>query len=119
MAAPEIRTVAALLPMTSATAAPAVSTGMSGTLFSEMALASMVGRAISSTVSPGARERIGATAWAYPAPPPRSPCGGPMTGISSEICELAELLGKLGVLRDSGILTDEEFNEQKHRLLAR
>jgi PPE-repeat protein len=118
MAAPEIRTVAALLPMTSATAAPAVSTGMSGTLFSEMALASMVGRAIGSTVSPGARERMGVTARAYSAPPPRSP-GGPMTGISAEICELAELLGKLGGLRDSGILTDEEFNEQKHRLLAR
>ena len=118
MAAPEIRTVAALLPMTSATAAPAVSTGMSGTLFSEMALASMAGRAIGCTVSPGALERIGATTRAYPAPSPRSP-GGPMKGITAEICELAEALGKLGVLRDSGILTDEEFNEQKHRLLAR
>jgi hypothetical protein len=42
-----------------------------------------------------------------------------MTGIAAEIGELADLLGKLGVLRDSGILTDEEFNEQKRRLLAR
>jgi hypothetical protein len=118
IAAPEIRTVAALLPMTSATAAPAVSTGMSGTLFSEMALASMAGRVIGGTVRPGARERIAATTREYPAPSPRSP-GAPMTGITAEICELAEALGKLGVLRDSGILTDEEFNEQKHRLLAR
>src|SRR6516165_1271536 len=110
MAAPEIRTVAALLPMTSATGAPAVSTGMSGTLFSEMALASMAGRAIGCTVSPGAWERIGATTRTYTAPPPKSP-GAPMTGITAEICELAELLGKLGGLRDSGILTDEEFNE--------
>lgn len=27
--------------------------------------------------------------------------------------EVAELLSKLGPLRDSGILTGEEFNEQK------
>ena len=70
------------------------------------------------TVSPGARERIGATARACPAPSPRS-LGGPMTGIAAEISELAEVLGKLGVLRDSGILTDKEFNEQKQRLLVR
>ena len=118
MAAPEIRTVAALLPMTSATAAPAVSTGMSGTLFSEMALASMAGRAIGCTVSPGARERMGATARACPAPSPRSPGDSMTTAVAAEINELAEVLGKLGALRDSGVLTDEEFNEQKHRLLG-
>jgi hypothetical protein len=118
MAAPEIRTVAALLPMTSATAAPAVSTGMSGMVFSEMALASMAGRAIGGIVSPAARERVGATTRAYTAPSPSSP-GGPMTtAIAAEISELTELLGKLGALRDSGILTNEEFNEQKHRLLG-
>jgi hypothetical protein len=32
--------------------------------------------------------------------------------------EVAELLSKLGALRDSGILTSEEFNEQKRRLLG-
>ncbi|WP_232079081.1 SHOCT domain-containing protein [Mycobacterium florentinum] len=32
--------------------------------------------------------------------------------------EFAELLGKLGELRDAGLLTDEEFNEQKQRLLG-
>jgi hypothetical protein len=42
-----------------------------------------------------------------------------MTGIAAEIDELTELLGKLGALRDSGILTNEEFNEQKQRLLVR
>ena len=118
MAAPEIRAVALALPITSATAAPAMWTGTSGTLLSEMALASMAGRVIGGTVRRGAPERAGATTRAYPAPLPRSP-GGPMKGITAEICELAEALGKLGVLRDSGILTDEEFNEQKHRLLAR
>jgi hypothetical protein len=42
-----------------------------------------------------------------------------MTGIAAEIEKLAELLGKLGELRDSGLLTDEEFIEQKQRLLVR
>ena len=49
-------------------------------------------------------------------PPPSSP-GGPITGIAAETRELAGLLGELGVLRDSGILTDEEFNGQKQLLL--
>ena len=76
-----------------------------------MALASMAGRAIGGPVSPGNRERIAATTRACPAPSLRSP-GGPTTGIA-EMREVAELLGKLGSLRDSGILTGEEFNEQK------
>ena len=77
----------------------------------------MVGRAIGGPVSPGRWERIGATTRACPAPSLRSP-GGPMTGIAAEIRERAELLCKLGVLRDSGILTDKEFNEQKRCLLG-
>jgi PPE-repeat protein len=116
-AAPAIRLAAAALPATSLGAAPEVFAGSPGSLFSEMALASMAGRAIGGTVSPGRRERIGATARACPAPSPKSPAG-PITGFA-EIRELTELLGKLGVLRDSGILTDDEFNEQKQRLLVR
>jgi PPE-repeat protein len=115
-AAPAIRLAAVALPATSLGAAPEVFAGSPGSLFSEMALASMAGRAIGGTVSPGRRERIGATTRACPAPSPNLP-GGPVTGLA-EIRELTELLGKLGVLRDSGILTDEEFNEQKHRLLV-
>jgi len=42
-----------------------------------------------------------------------------MTEITAEIREFAELVARLGALRDSGLLTDEEFNEQKHRLLSR
>jgi hypothetical protein len=38
--------------------------------------------------------------------------GGPVTGIGAELRELAEL-------RDSGILTDEEFSELKRRVLGR
>ena len=42
-----------------------------------------------------------------------------MTVIADHIREFAELLVKLGDLRDSGLLTDDEFNEQKERLLTR
>ncbi len=118
VAAPAIRLAAVALPATGLGAAPEVFAGGPGSLFSEMALASMAGRAIAGPLSPGGRERIGATTRACPAPSPRSP-GGPMTGIAAEINELAELLGKLGVLRDSGLLTAEEFNGQKQRLLVR
>jgi hypothetical protein len=103
---------------TTSLGAPEVFAGSPGSLFSEMALASMAGRAIGGTVSPGARERIGATTRACPAPTPESP-SGPMTGIAAEIREFTELLAKLGVLRDSGLLTEEEFSEQKQRLLGR
>jgi PPE-repeat protein len=115
-AAPAIRLATVALPATSLGAVPEVFAGSSGSLFGELALASMAGRAIGGTVSPGRWERIGATARACPAPSPRSP-GGPMTGIAAEISERAEVLGKLGVLRESGILTDEEFNQQKQLLL--
>jgi PPE-repeat protein len=117
-AAPAIRLAAVALPATGLGAAPEVFAGSPGSLFSEMALASMAGRAMGGPVSPGRRERIGATTRACPAPSPRSP-GGPMPGIAAEMRELTELLCELGALRDSGILTDEEFNEQKGRLLGR
>jgi hypothetical protein len=32
--------------------------------------------------------------------------------------EITDVLGKLAELRDSGALTDQEFNEQKQRLLG-
>jgi PPE-repeat protein len=115
-AAPALRLAAVALPETSLCAAPEVFAGCPGSLFSEMALASMAGRAIGNPVSPGHRERIGATTRVRPAPSSRSP-GSPMTGLA-EVRERAELLCKLGVLRDSGILTIEEFNEQKRCLLG-
>jgi PPE-repeat protein len=117
-AAPEIRLAALALPASSLGAAPEVFAGSPGSLFSEMTLASMAGRAISGTASPGCRERIAAPTRARLAPTRTSP-SGPMPGIAAEIREFAELLGKLGDLRDSGLLTDEEFNKQKERLLAR
>jgi PPE-repeat protein len=118
-AAPAIRLAAVAfptLPATSLGAAPEAFAGGPGSLFSQMALASMAGRAIGGPVGPGHRERIAANTRPYPTPSPGSP-GGPTTRIT-EMRELAELLGKFGVLRDSGILTSEEFNEQKRRLLG-
>jgi hypothetical protein len=121
-AVPEIRLSALALPATSLGAVPEVFAASPGSLFGEMTLASMAGRALCGTASPGARERVGATTRACPAPSPRSP-GSPMTvtgaGIAAEIREFAELVDKLGTLRDSGLLAEEEFNEQKQRLLGR
>ena len=113
-AAPTIRLAVAALPTTSLSATP---TGP-GSLFSEMALASMAGRAIGDTVSPGRRERLKATTGVPAALPKTSP-GGPATGIAAELREVAQVLREIGALRDSGILTDEEFSEQKRRLLGR
>jgi PPE-repeat protein len=110
-AAPAIRPVAAVLPGTSLGAAAEIEASSSGSLFREMALASMAGRAISGTAFMGRRERVGATPQAHAMPPQSSP-GGPARGIAAELRELADL-------RNSGILTDEEFSEQKRRLLGR
>jgi PPE-repeat protein len=110
-AAPAIRPVAAALPGTSLGAAAEIEASSSGSLFREMALASMAGRAISGTAFMGRRERVGATPQAHAMPPQSSP-GGPARGIAAELRELADL-------RNSGILTDEEFSEQKRRLLGR
>jgi PPE-repeat protein len=125
MAAPEIRLSAVALPATSLGAAAEASAGSAGSVFSQMALAGMAGRAMAGTTGTGAgtgrRERIGERVGAptnkpaepqqpeSPAPP-KSPPGGPITSIAAELRELASL-------RDSGILTDEEFTEQKRRLL--
>jgi PPE-repeat protein len=110
-AAPAIRLAAVALPATSLSAAPEILAGSPGSLFSEMALASMAQRAIGGTVGPGSGKHVGATTGARPAPPQSLP-GGPVTGIGAELRELAEL-------RDSGILTDEEFSELKRRVLGR
>jgi hypothetical protein len=44
--------------------------------------------------------------------------GDPVAGITAELRERAELLRELATLRDSGILTDEEFSKEKRRLLG-
>ncbi len=124
-AAPQMRLSAVALPATSLGAAAEASAGSAGSVFSQMALAGMAGRAMAGTTGTGGgtgrRERIGERVGAptnkpaeppqpEPPAPPQSPPGGPITSIAAELRELASL-------RDSGILTDEEFTEQKRRLL--
>jgi len=110
-APPAIRLAAAALPATNLSGAPEVFAGNPGSLFSGTAPASMAGRAIGGTASPGNRGQGGPANRARPAPPQSLP-GSPIRGIAAELRELAEL-------RDLGILTDEEFSEQKRRLLGR
>ena len=81
-------------------------------LRSEMAMASMAGSAVGGSVSPRARELLGATGGQrakLPGPPPANP----VTGAAAE-----HLRGlALAVLHDAGILSDEEFTE-KRRLVS-
>lgn len=118
VAAPEIRLAAVTLPSTSLGAAPEVMAASPGSLFSEMTLANMASRAISGTTTRGCQERTGSISRSRPVSTPTSPSGHGTT-IAADIREFAEALVTLGDLRDSGLLTDEEFNDQKERLLAR
>jgi hypothetical protein len=100
-------------------------------MLSEVALSSMVGRAMAGTVESGvsrtdkaskgarAAARAGAPATtkdtagtadkdAAPQDKPRAV----VTGVAAELREFTKL-------RDEGILTDEEYTEQKNRLLGR
>jgi PPE-repeat protein len=118
VAAPEIRLAALTSPTASMAAAPEVMAASSpGSLFSEMTLANMASRAICGTPIPGRQERAGSTSRVRP---PQSPSSSSERGkaIAADIHKFAEALIKLGDLRDSGLLTDEEFNQQKERLLA-
>ncbi|MGA9493889.1 MAG: PPE domain-containing protein [Mycobacterium sp.] len=121
VAAPEIRLAALTLPASSLGAAPEVMAASSpGTLFTEMTLANMAGRAISGTPTPGrAQQRVASFAGIRPvSAAPASPTGH-KAAMAADVHEFAEALMKLGDLRDSGLLTDEEFTKEKDRLLAR
>lgn len=110
-AAPAYRPVALALPASAAGLATNVAAGSSAGLFGDMALAGMAGRALGSTAGLRRRDR-GALSADEPAEPRERATEGPITGIAAELRELAGL-------RDSGILTDEEFAQQKQRLLGR
>ncbi len=131
---PAVRPVAYTLPTLppgaaspAAAAAETASTLASSPTLGEMALAGMAGRAMAGTVAGGGksagkavgRGRVkadsgakadGATDQASEVPQekPRTV----VTGVAAELREFANL-------RDEGILTDEEYNEQKNRLLGR
>jgi len=126
--APEIRSLSYTKPLVGPAfgGAPAASLSGAGTAFSQMALAGMGGSALAGSVSRG-RGGADADSSARVAMPQRaagdaatdSPTGdtegspGPsMMGIAAEIREFAEL-------RDRGLITNDEYNEQKMRLLGR
>ncbi|GFG72100.1 PPE family protein, SVP subgroup [Mycolicibacter senuensis] len=122
--APEIKTLSYTTPLAGpgVGAAPAGSLAGAGSAFSQMALAGMGGSALAGSVSRG---RGGAdpapkvempqpAASATPAASGDAESGpGPTAmGIAAEIREFAEL-------RDRGLITNDEYNEQKMRLLGR
>lgn len=133
-ATPAVRPVAYTLPAlggtaSSATAVPAAGAG-TGTMLAQMAMAGMAGRAMAGTVGTGrsagkevtkttgsARTRTAVTAGDKAAPGENgaAPSDKPravVTGVAAELREFTKL-------RDEGILTDEEYTEQKNRLLGR
>src|SRR5271166_217148 len=136
VATPAVRPISYTLPALPATTASATARdaveGGSGSTLSQMALAGMAGRAMAGTVGTGdsrgagktpkganAAARTGSAATtkdsvatadkdAAPQDKPRAV----VTGVAAELREFAKL-------RDEGILTDEEYTEQKNRLLGR
>ncbi|BBX46212.1 PPE family protein [Mycobacterium cookii] len=121
VAAPEIRLAALTSPSAGLAAAPEVMAASSpGSLFSEMALANMAGRAIGGTPTPGRpQQRVVSAAGVRAASATSASSTGHKAAIAADVHEFAEALIKLGDLRDSGLLTDEEFSKEKDRLLAR
>jgi PPE-repeat protein len=135
VATPAVRPVAYTLPALPATptasAGPAGGAGSSSTL-SEMALAGMAGRAMAGTMGTGGGRgggkgakgaQVAARSGAPPATGDSAKADGQseapeskprtvVTGVAAELREFAKL-------RDEGILTDEEYTEQKNRLLGR
>ncbi|MGA9491024.1 MAG: PPE domain-containing protein [Mycobacterium sp.] len=136
IATPAVRPTAFTLPAlpesaVGAIAAEPVTAGSSSAL-SEMALAGMAGRAMAGTVGTGVGRTAGKSSKganasarsvdAAPAGDRKSTADNDdvskqkpravVTGVASELREFAKL-------RDEGILTDEEYTEQKNRLLGR
>jgi PPE-repeat protein len=136
IATPAVRPTSYTLPMlpetalTAAAAQPAQAG--SGSALSEMALAGMAGRAMAGTIGTGvsrgggkaaqgargaARAPAAATSGASATADgdgetSQSKARPVVTGVAAELREFAKL-------RDEGILTDEEYTEQKNRLLGR
>jgi hypothetical protein len=54
----------------------------------------------------------------YAAPPPQAYAAPPAPASAPAEDDMLAQLTKLGQLRDAGVLTDEEFAQQKARILA-
>ncbi|ORB12956.1 PPE family protein, SVP subgroup, partial [Mycobacterium noviomagense] len=134
---PAVRPVAVTLPALPGTGVTAAAeaaaegvTGASGSTFSDMALAGMAGRAMAGTLGTG-RDRGKATptdrvtsADKRTATTGDSAAGdregeGPETQPRTVVTGVAAELREFARLRDEGILTEEEYTEQKNRLLGR
>jgi PPE-repeat protein len=135
VATPAVRPISYTLPAlpettVGATAAPAAEAG-SGSMLSEMGLAAMAGRAMAGTVGtggsrtgkapkgaraavrvPGAATTEGSATTDRKDEAPQDKPRAVVTGVAAELREFTKL-------RDEGILTDEEYTEQKNRLLGR
>jgi PPE-repeat protein len=131
VATPAVKPISYTLPALPASAAPAAEAG-SGSTLSQMALAGMAGRAMAGTVGTSVGKRGGNAAKSAGAQTrtgePKAKGGSVaadekgeasqgkpravVTGVAAELREFAKL-------RDEGILTDEEYTEQKNRLLGR
>ena len=136
VATPAVKPVSYTLPAlsettASAAAAPLAEAG-SGSTLSEMALAGMAGRAMAGTVGTAAGRGAGKATKGARAPArgkdtattgdraatndkddaPKEKPRAVVTGVAAELRDFAKL-------RDEGILTDEEYTEQKNRLLGR
>jgi PPE-repeat protein len=127
IATPAVKPSAVTLPALPAAGVAAESA--SGSTLSEMALAGMAGRAMAGTVGTGGgrggKTSKGSVARANIAPnaADRKTTGSDddaaqtkprtvVTGVAAELREFSKL-------RDEGILTDQEYTEQKNRLLGR
>jgi PPE-repeat protein len=123
-AAPEVRLVSQASPMVSAVPAtgpsPGVLNGMP--VFGGAPLMQLPGRGAANSRDrpPGSKsEAPGILVPAGDAARDRTAAAGGGPGASTaEVREITDLLGKLGQLRDKGVLTDIEFSEQKQRLLG-
>jgi PPE-repeat protein len=122
--APQVRLAGLASPATS----PTLASGASPSLFNGMLggapLMGLPGRGTSDTRDRRAGEKseasgfqLRAAAVPFPDSSP-SASGGQTTGAAAELREITELLGRLAKLRDSGVLTDTEFDQQKRRLLG-
>jgi len=109
--APQVRLAAVEAPLTGA--APASASGM----FGDMPLvgqAPMVGLPGRDTAREP-RRRVGVPGVVATR---EAKTEGRPVGATAQMREIADVLGKLAELRDSGALTEHEFSEQKQRLLG-
>ena len=130
IATPAVKPTAVTLPALPAAAVAGESmSGASGSALSEMALAGMAGRAMAGTVGTGTgrggKTTKGGAARVNTAPNTAerktagSDDGAAQTKPRTVVTGVAAELREFTKLRDEGILTDEEYTEQKNRLLGR